>query len=416
MKLLLKNIAYLSTVKGVDFIIPLVLIPIVIYNIGIQEYGYFSLYLFYFNFFISLADFGHSLIAIKKISSASNDSILVNNEINKTITFKLISSLLIASLWMIYTIISDISHIYVILIFSLALIFESLSLSFFFQAKENLKVISLIQLATRVLSSIFIIWLIKNKDDLLLYVFFHCLPNIINTILIYILYIKKYTYKIRFKFNIQSIKDGWHIYSYQMLNGLILPVTSSFISIQYGISNVAIFSICQRIVSSSYRIFEPAIIAIFPYLSRLKSQGNIIEFKKYTFWISISILISVIFLILAVNLFGSEIRIYISAGNHFTENQEYLYNIMSMLILPMVFNLFLTRIIIIMGYEKTLKIALFITFLSIIAQILIIYFLKLDVVYVGIALVIGYLMTTTTIICILFIGIIHEKKKNINVN
>ncbi|NQZ94143.1 MAG: oligosaccharide flippase family protein [Moritella sp.] len=391
MKKLIKNICYLSMVKGVDFLIPLMLIPFVLKHIGFEQYGIFSLSLILFNFGISLIDFGHSLTAIKEI--AGKDSNDEESIINQVISFRFLFSILVSSLWFISSLFFDEVSSLIVAIFSIALIIESLSLSFYFHAKQEMKIVSLVQLLSRIVSTCLVFVLINNENDLAIYSALHVLPNIINVIVIFIMFfrIKSENYKFKFDINLIRIKKGWDIYSYQMLSGLILPITSSFIASVYGIKSVALFSVCQRVVSSIYRLFEPTMFSIYPYLSKF-FKSNYDTFKsKSVLFLFLFFIASLSFSII-LNVFGTEIQIYIS-GEVFTNDGNALYTLMSFLIIPMVMNLITTRLLIIIEKEKIIAKVLAISFVLICLSLIAVYLYGFSLPYVSVSLLIGYFFT-----------------------
>ncbi|MCK6263214.1 oligosaccharide flippase family protein [Vibrio sp. ZSDE26] len=391
MKKLIRNIIYLSGVKGVDFIIPLLVLPFVLKHIGLEQYGIFSICLVFFNFGISLADFGHNLTAIKEISEKDKNGNA--QAINQTLSFKLICSITIVTIAFIVSLSLENIPSTIVAIFSLALISESLSLAFYFQAKQEMKAISMVQLFSRILSTGLVFILVNNQSDLVLYSALHVMPNVINTVIIFFMFcrVKDQRQKFRFNINFGRIKKGWNIYSYQMLSGLILPMTSSFIASVFDIKAVALFSICQRIVSSMYRLFEPAVIAIFPYFSRL-SKTDYYKFKFHSFIVMTSFFICSLFISVLLNSLGNEVQLYIN-GAVFSNNDNKLYFYMAFLLVPMVMNLITTRLLIVIEKEKLISKVLLISFILIFLSLCIVYMIELSLPYVSISLLVGYLFT-----------------------
>ncbi|HAS4578841.1 TPA: oligosaccharide flippase family protein [Vibrio cholerae] len=408
MKKLFSNIAYLSTIKGVDLLVPLLVMPYVIKVIGLQEYGIFSLSLLYFNFIISFTDFGQSLIAIKDIAKTNNKEEKLKF-INQCISIRLMLSFfsIIVAFTIIITLYSD--YIWILIAFSCGLIFESLSLAFYYQAQQEMKKIAIIQVLSRLFMILPIFLLVKDPDDLITYCYLHVSSTIISSILIYLSCNNFYFIK-DFKFIIckKRMISGWNICSYQMINGVILPGVSTFIASVYTVETVAIFAVIQRILSSLYRVFEPSIIALYPYLATLSREKNdhFTVRVKQAYLTLFLILISCIF---ALSYFSGIIQGFM-VGNKFNGEYQAFYSIMIYILIPMVINLFTTRVLVIIGLESCISKVLVLTTTLITISLLIVFLNSLSIFFVGVSLLFGYSISMLLILNILNKGMKNDKE------
>ncbi|WP_326510633.1 oligosaccharide flippase family protein [Aeromonas caviae] len=407
MKKVFKNIIYLSTVKGFDLIVPILVMPYVIRVLGLEQYGIFSLALLYFNFLLSFSDFGQTLISVKDLARTDKkkEKIII---ISQSISLKSTLSLLVISISLLVTYVSHPEYIWVVIAFSIGLIFEALSLSFFFQAEQEMKKISLIQLFSRLISTIPVFLLVNDSNDLELYCFLHVSPYVISASLIFILYKMRHIGE-GYCFSISSsrISSGWKIYSYQMVNGLILPITSTFLAANFDVKTVAIFAVIQRILSSAYRVFEPSVMAIYPYLASLH-RVNYALFRVRTYQIQIAFLIILSLCIFILNYFSSFIQGFI-VGYVFKDEDDSLYKVMMFILIPMVVNLFSTRVMVIIGLESAISKILLVTTLIIFVCLFIVYYNSMAVFFVGVSLMVGYLLSMLLILLLLYDGTKNEK-------
>ena len=407
MKKVLKNIVYLSTVKGFDLIVPILVMPYVIRVLGLEQYGVFSLALLYFNFLLSFSDFGQTLISVKDIARTDNKKEKVWI-VSQSVSLKSSISLFVILLSLLVTYFSHPEYIWVVIAFSVGLLFEAFSLSFFFQAEQEMKKISLIQLLSRLISTIPVFLFVNNNNDLELYCFLHIAPYVISTTLIFILYrMRDVGEGYCFSISLSRISSGWKIYSYQMVNGLILPLTSTFLAANFDVKTVAIFAVIQRILSSVYRVFEPSVMAIYPYLASIY-KINYVLFKARTYQIQIAFFILLSFCTLALNYFSDFIQFFI-VGYDFQDEDDALYKVMTFILIPMVINLLSTRIMVIIGLEGAISKVLLLTTLIILISLLIVYFNSMAVFFVGASLMVGYLLSMLLILLLLYDGTKHEK-------
>lgn len=407
MKNVLKNIAYLSTVKGFDLIVPILVMPYVIRVLGLEQYGVFSLALLYFNFLLSFSDFGQTLIAVKDIASTDNKKEKISI-VSQYISLKVSISFLVIIVSLLATYFSHPEYIWVVTIFSLGLLFEALSLSFFFQGEQEMKKISLIQLFSRLVSTIPVFLFVNTNSDLELYCFLHIAPYVISTIFIFILYrLRKLGEGYRFSISLSRISSGWKIYSYQMVNGLILPLTSTFLAANFDVKTVAIFAVIQRILSSIYRVFEPSVMAIYPYLASIYKTNHSL-FKSRTHQIQISFFVLLSICTLGLIYFSDFIQFFI-VGYNFQDKDDALYKVMMFILIPMVMNLFTTRMMVIIGLEGIISKVLLFTTIIIFISLLIVYLNSMAVFFVGFSLAVGYLLSMLLILRLFYDGIKIEK-------
>ncbi|MFM4678116.1 oligosaccharide flippase family protein [Aeromonas media] len=407
MKKVLKNIAYLSTVKGFDLIVPILVMPYVIRVLGLEQYGIFSLVLLYFNFLLSFSDFGQTLIAVKDIARTDNKEEKISI-VSQCVSLKVSISFFVILVSLLTTFFSHPEYILVVVAFSIGLLFEAFSLSFFFQAEQEMKKISLIQLFSRLLSTIPVFLFVNNNNDLELYCFLHIAPYVISTALIFILYRMRGVGKGHcFSISLSRVSSGWKIYSYQMVNGLILPLTSTFLAANFDVKTVAIFAVIQRILSSVYRVFEPSVMAIYPYLASIyKTNYRLFKVRTYQFQIAFFVLLSACSL--ALNYFSDFIQFFI-VGYDFQNKDDALYKVMMFILIPMVMNLLSTRVMVIIGLEGAISKILLLTTLIIFISLFIIYLNSMAVFFVGLSLMAGYLLSMVLILLLFFNGTKHEK-------
>ncbi|MND60071.1 putative O-antigen transporter [compost metagenome] len=407
MKKVLKNIAYLSTVKGFDLIVPILVMPYVIRVLGLEQYGVFSLVLLYFNFLLSFSDFGQTLIAVKDIARTDNKEEKISI-VSQCVSLKVSISFFVILVSLLTTFFSHPEYILVVVAFSIGLLFEAFSLSFFFQAEQEMKKISLIQLFSRLLSTIPVFLFVNNNNDLELYCFLHIAPYVISTALIFILYRMRGVGKGHcFSISLSRVSSGWKIYSYQMVNGLILPLTSTFLAANFDVKTVAIFAVIQRILSSVYRVFEPSVMAIYPYLASIyKTNYRLFKVRTYQFQIAFFVLLSACSL--ALNYFSDFIQFFI-VGYDFQNKDDALYKVMMFILIPMVMNLLSTRVMVIIGLEGAISKILLLTTLIIFISLFIIYLNSMAVFFVGLSLMAGYLLSMVLILLLFFNGTKHEK-------
>lgn len=385
MRKLFENIGLLTIVKGLDFLIPLIVLPIVIARIGLELFGEYSVLLSFFTFFISFGNFGFNTDAIKDISLNKNDKTKVHEILSEVFSYKIIFSFIAISLFLLIVNVKYEGYFLISLIFSLGILFEVFSLSFYFLAIQKLRFVSFVQISTKLVFGFLIVLFVKNENDLLLYVIFTVAAYILNSIIIF--FISK-RFELNYKlltiiYSKERLLSSFNIYSYTFLNNLINPITTYFISANYGNSMTGIFALSQKTYSVFYSAIEPAMNAVYPYLSeQRKAMNNFISLVKKFFiaFLGVSLLAYTV-----MYYASSYIQMYL-LKRVFVDEELILYYLICLMIFPSVLNLVSTRVLIIEGRQKEILKILGINFCVILLGYAVVKFFYLEVFYVAIFL------------------------------
>ena len=385
MRKLFENIGLLTIVKGLDFLIPLIVLPIVIERIGLELFGEYSVLLSFFTFFISFGNFGFNVDAVKDISSNKDNKGVVHQVLSEVFSYKIIFSFIAISLFLVIVNVKYEGYFLISLMFSLGILFEVFSLSFYFLAIQKLRFVSFVQISTKLVFGFLIVLFVKNENDLLLYVIFTVAAYILNSIIIFFISKRCYfNYKLlTIIYSKERLLSSFNIYSYTFLNNLINPITTYFISANYGNSMTGIFALSQKTYSVFYSAIELAMNAVYPYLSeQRKAMNNFISLVK-KFFIAF---LGVSLLAYTVMYYASPyIQMYL-LKRVFVDEELILYYLICLMIFPSVLNLVSTRVLIIEGRQKEILKILGINFCVILLGYAVVKFFCLEVFYVGIFL------------------------------
>lgn len=397
MRKLLENIGLLTIVKVLDFLIPLVVLPIVILRIGLELFGEFSVLLSFFSFFISFGNFGFNVEAIKDIALFKENEVKLNTVLSEVFSFKIIFSFISIVVFLLIINIKYDNYFIISLVFSLGILFEVFSLSFFFLAIQKLRVVSFVQISTKLIFGILIVLLVKNENDLLLYVTLTVGAYIFNCILIFFLAIKfNFKYKLlTFSYNKKRLKSSFEIYSYSFLNSLLNPITTYFISSSYGNTITGIFALSQKTYTIFYSGIAPAMNAVYPYLSEQKDKHT--SFSKLIKKFILAFSLASLFAYFLMYFGASYIQMYL-LKRVFEGEEIYLYNLICLMIMPAVLNLVATRVLIIEERQSEVFKVLGINFCIILLGYLIVEIYDLEVFYVALVLVVSSILASFSLL------------------
>jgi polysaccharide transporter, PST family len=276
------NILSMLTLQGVNFIIPLILLPILVNNLGNEKFGLLIFAQVFINYFNLLVNFGFDLSATRQISIHRNNDKRLSEIFYSVFFIRLI--LLLFSIILLYFILkyidkfNEFQEIYWVTFISV--IGQFLFPLWFFQGLEKMKYITIINTLSKIFFLILTIILIKNEDDYIvaayLYSFGFLTSGLFSIFLIY--------YKFPIKFLIPS-KRKLRFYFLESLHFFLSRVsvslyTSSNVFILGLVSNytvVGYYSIALKIYSALQSLYITISTALYPYMAKNK---DIPLFKK----------------------------------------------------------------------------------------------------------------------------------------
>jgi len=272
-KVLVSNFLALGVVQGLNFLLPLLVVPYLLYTLGVEIFGLLAMATAFSSYFMILSDYGFNVTATREISIYREDSEKLNQIFSAVMTIKVFLmfigfSILLLSLWLFDNLGED-ALIY-LLTFGMVIgqVFFPI---WFFQGIEKMGYIAILNIVAKVLFLVAILVFVQDKEDAYLVPIFNSLGFIIVGIISLI-----YMYK---KFNIRFVWQpyivlkeyfllGWHIFLSHMA---VLLYTSSNIFILGVFTNhmvVGYFAIADKIISALVSLGDILNQVFFPYLSK----------------------------------------------------------------------------------------------------------------------------------------------------
>ncbi|HCM9633726.1 TPA: oligosaccharide flippase family protein [Enterobacter hormaechei subsp. steigerwaltii] len=170
---MLKNIIYLFGMQGVNYLIPLIVLPYLVRVLGPQEYGRLGFSVAIIQYLVLLIDFGFNLLSSSRIAKNKNNLSIVSRIYSITILSKLAISLFIISITIILVFsFPKLYDIRFLLLVSLIQIWGAIfTPNWFFQGMEIMRNFAVISVIARLLSLPLIFIFVKSKDDVIIAAF-----------------------------------------------------------------------------------------------------------------------------------------------------------------------------------------------------------------------------------------------------
>ena len=315
-KILAINTSSLFLIYFLNFCISIIILPKLISNYGITNWGKITFSQLIINYYIWFIDWSFPQYACNLISINENNTIKRNNIFNKTINAQLLlfslSALLLIICYFIFNLNKNI-YLYSILI----LLGSFLQPYWYLNGRERIYESALFQLLNKLIFTYFIFSFIPKNDYISNYFLFFGLANILTGIIcmtrIKIHYKEEFNF-INHKQILSHLKESYLLFNSSILGNITTSTLPFLINYFYLPDKLGIYNIADRIKNLTIQIFNPLSHSIFPRMSKYyisdKPKGNRILIRIA----SISILLGIIIFILS-NIFINDIIIYFSKNN-----------------------------------------------------------------------------------------------------
>lgn len=311
-KLIIENYFFMTFLQFLNSFLYLLIYPFLILKLGAENYGIYVFSLTLITFLICLVNFGFEIPALKRVTESSDDNKLISNVFSNVFFGKLY--LLLFSFVVFYfatflPIISDNKEIFYILLFQLVgAVFLPL---WYFQAKQKMKILTVIQVTIKILTLPLIYLYVKDDGDLWVFTLIASLGVVISAVLsfLYVLIFDKVN--LEFK-NILVVKEDY-IQSTPYFLSIVVGVMKEQIivislGVFFGMKEVALYDLAMKIIAIPRTIFVSLNTAIFPKVIKNLSNSLVSRVIKIEFLIGIIVVV-------LIAIFGKYIVEFLGAGN-----------------------------------------------------------------------------------------------------
>lgn len=285
-RVLVSNFLALGVVQGLNFLLPLLVVPYLLYTLGIELFGLLAMATAFSSYFLILSDYGFNVTATREISIHREDREKLNEIFSAVMTIKLLLmslgfSILLLTLWLFDSLGKD-ALIY-ILSFGMVL-GEVLFPIWFFQGIEKMRYIAILNIVAKLFFLLAILLFVEREDDIYLVPLFNSL-GFIMVGLVSLFYIHK-KFNIRFVWQPyrvlrQYIIMGWHIFLsklavtlYSSSNIFILGLFTNHLMVGY-------YAVAYKVVSALVSLGDIVNQVIFPYLSKKWIENREFYYKLF---------------------------------------------------------------------------------------------------------------------------------------
>ena len=315
-KKLLENFLSLIVLNVVNYIFPIIIIPILILRLGVEIYGKYIFAFTILSYLSSVVQYGFNFSATNKIAKNQNNKNIISDTYTSVTIIRIIFSVFfVVGLFILLPFFKDLIPIY---LFGIGIFLgQGLIPIWLFQGLEKMKYITIINALIRSFSFLLIIVFIKNKNDLNMLMSVQSLSFIIGSIISF--FLVKYQLKVYLVIPKRSslyenLREGWSMFlstigmnMYRESNIVILGLVS-------GYSVLGLYSPAEKLIKGIQSFTNTIVTALYPHFSKkiaIDECTGKIEFFK------LGRLLALVFLIVSLVVFFSAsyiIRLYLGKG------------------------------------------------------------------------------------------------------
>ena len=290
-RVLIENFASLTFLKIAGYIFPLITLPYLARVIGVDKFGEIAFAASVIVYFQTIIDFGFNYTAVKEIARNKKDKDRVSGIFSTIMGARVLLMLLSFGILLLciqlFTLFFE-NRLILLLTFLYIpgmLIFPE----WFFQAMEKMKYITLMNLFSRMIFTLFVFLFIKEKEDYILQPVLFSAGYIVSGIISVFIIVKKFGVKFRFpriREIYSALSESWDMFVSLFLPNLYTNFSVVLLRIYGGEVATGIYSAGFRFIDFVNEISGVLSRTFYPFLAR--------RIDKHTLYVRISGGISII--------------------------------------------------------------------------------------------------------------------------
>ncbi|MGK5062596.1 oligosaccharide flippase family protein [Janthinobacterium sp. LB3P112] len=268
------NVVYLMGNQGVNYLMPLLVLPFLMHTLGPLKFGILSFSLATMQFLILLTDFGFNYSATKSISIAGKDKQIISAVFFRTIWAKAILSIVSLFVMLILIAVFDAFSAIKELLFInfVAVIGTVIYPIWLFQGLEKMGSITAFSILSRACVLISFYFVVNGESDINMAMLLLAIPNLLAGIFaIMTIYYGRLVYWVAFSFFEirKAFFEGAQVFSSTLLTSMYTLMTPVVVGFVAGPESVGYLNVANTVKQAVCGLFSPILQAYFPKVNAL---------------------------------------------------------------------------------------------------------------------------------------------------
>lgn len=277
-----RNYVYNLIYQIVSIITPVITIPYISRVLGSYGVGVASFTNSIVQYFILFGTLGVSLYGSRTIAYVRDSCAERSKKFWEIFFFKLITTSISFSLFLIIFCVSNVKYKIVYLAQSINILGAAIDISWFFMGLEEFGKIVARNLLVRVMSLALVFVLVKSQEDIWKYVLIGSLGNILGQLIMWI-YAPKYVerFQITFKDVSHHFIPIFKLFIPQIAIQIYVVLDKTMVGVLSNESEVGIYSLSQRLVKTLLMFVTAMGSVMLPRVSNVYAKGDMEGVKRY---------------------------------------------------------------------------------------------------------------------------------------
>jgi len=291
-KILFTNFSYLSILKFLEYVFPLITIPYLTRTLGVARFGLIAFATSFIGYFLLFVDFGFNLSATQEISVNRKNPQKIA-EIFWTVTslkaiLTVVSFIILTAIVFSFT---KFSRDYTLYLFTFGTVLASLLFPvWFFQGIQMMKYITVVQVVSRSIFVLLMFFLIKNPQDYLKVPLLTAMGGIVGGCVSLGIVFGKFKLpwvKPTLALMTGEFKNSYHIFIANASISLYTISSTFILGLFANDTAVGYYAGGEKIIRAAQNILSPIAQTVYPHVSELVSESKeraIAFLAKLTRW------------------------------------------------------------------------------------------------------------------------------------
>ena len=272
-RLVFKNFFNLGIIQALELVLPLLTIPYVVRVIGLDYVGLIAFVTSIVGYFNVLINYGFHLNGTKIVAQNKENLLKLSQLFNDVTYTKIFLSIISFIIFSFCTFFIDKLNQHYILNFLVFfnMIFNVFTPNWFLQGVQDLKIVSILNIILKSISTLCIFIFISKEENYILLVIIPMISSFIILLILHLYVFRKYKIiflKPNFKAVINQIKEGFFIFMSQLKITFFGNFSTVMIGFVLNNNAVGVFSSAQKIISALSALQVPIVSALYPYFAK----------------------------------------------------------------------------------------------------------------------------------------------------
>jgi len=296
---LLGNMFWLYLLQGLNYLIPLAVLPYLVRVLGVERYGLVAFAQAFAQYFVILTDYGFNLSATKRIALIRDNPEQVSQLYWSVILIKLalmfLGAVIVATLLVSVPRFRSDAALYAIAY--AAVLGNVLFPVWLFQGMEQMRYISIVNGGARIFSALLLFVFVHHPADYTIALGIQSGGLLLAGVAGFWIGIRRFGLSYRPPTRVQlseTLRDGWHLFVSNAAGTLYATSNVFLVGLVAGNVQAGYFSAAERVTRSIQGLLGPVTQALYPHVSGLaaRSQEIALNFiRKSLAWIALLSLI-----------------------------------------------------------------------------------------------------------------------------